>query len=132
MLKLNATIFVNSVLDQPIQIQHLLKLNASSIFSSAYDTNSNTTLVKVKFRKCDSKCSEHQIQIQHLLKLNPHREMLSCHCQSIQIQHLLKLNINSVFLKSSSIGIQIQHLLKLNFNKYPSGTETIKFKYNTC
>ena len=75
------------------------------------NTNSNTTLVKVKF-------------------------FLACRLDlllDIQIQHLLKLNsfIHRAIFKTFTI--QIQHLLKLNVNKILTiSLKAFAFKYNTC
>ena len=56
-------------------------------------TNSNTTLVKVKFNPRLEKILWINIQIQHLLKLNSKGTNNLRPNKRIQIQHLLKLNI---------------------------------------
>ena len=54
-----------------IQIQHLLKLNYTSMLPVKKDVvNSNTTLVKVKYYYAIILIIFFIIQIQHLLKLN--------------------------------------------------------------
>ena len=77
-----------------IQIQHLLMLNSiiTLIGNAEKITDSNTTLVNVKFHLSTLAMVEYMIQIQHLLMLNacPFRRT-SCFKQ-IQIQHLLMLN----------------------------------------
>ena len=55
----------------PIQIQHLLKLNPNlPAFLDNPFADSNTTLVKVKYKLSKLKLHHLAIQIQHLLKLN--------------------------------------------------------------
>ena len=54
-----------------IQIQHLLKLNVLQNYLKINSIHSNTTLVKVKWKRKKTLWSNYStIQIQHLLKLN--------------------------------------------------------------
>ena len=55
--------------------------------------NSNTTLVKVKYKFNEYFDNHYKIQIQHLLKLNQRRNITHAQKSLIQIQHLLKLNM---------------------------------------
>ena len=55
--------------------------------------NSNTTLVKVKYREWPLCGIKFYIQIQHLLKLNLWKLHKQTQANKIQIQHLLKLNL---------------------------------------
>ena len=50
LLKLNLWIKNLSILLIKIQIQHLLKLNVANLYAKDSVMNSNTTLVKVKYR----------------------------------------------------------------------------------
>ena len=77
-----------------IQIQHLLKLNLNKILlDKIKPLDSNTTLVKVKYKKRLSEIYGVPIQIQHLLKLNIYFLLVVKGLIVIQIQHLLKLNL---------------------------------------
>ena len=72
--------------------------------------DSNTTLVKVKYRYYT-------------------RRFIS---EQIQIQHLLKLNTTGIVAVLDIVSIQIQHLLKLNDMVNNLSNKNNEFKYNTC
>ena len=77
--------------------------------------NSNTTLVKVKFKFTPPITTINVIQIQLLLKLNRKTGTKIKYSHSIQIQLLLKLNELKLFPHCLLSNIQIQLLLKLNY-----------------
>ena len=60
--------------------------------TSGQKTDSNTTLVKVKYNSRQATATTCIIQIQHLLKLNNQVGDFQTFVNTIQIQHLLKLN----------------------------------------
>ena len=81
-------------------------------------TLSNTTLVKVKFKKASNALQlALRFQIQHLLKLNDCLGTLNPCSQAFQIQHLLKLNKMARLDIVCMQFFQIQHLLKLNYHE---------------
>ena len=98
-----------------IQIQHLLKLNTElGTFTGTSFKDSNTTLVKVKYRGLTRAAPLSVIQIQHLLKLN-----------------LVKLEVLWIKLDSNTTLVKVKSLL----NPYKvlkiwySNTTLVKVKF---
>ena len=116
----------------------MLKLNNNKKPIEQDLPNSNTTLVKVKYKICGSSCTARTIQIQHLLKLNYLHVLNEANYKANSNTTLVKVKFHIfVRLRDGKINsnttlvkvklewlqhggidlhdlIQIQHLLKLN------------------
>ena len=126
-----------SILFFIIQIQHLLKLNLfiNSLRQRTFG-NSNTTLVKVKYKSPAKTTGYRSIQIQHLLKLNFQVGVVAPPWYYIQIQHLLKLNFalvcsnpNTTNSNTTLVKVKYSHKSYFWFSPFYSNTTLVKVKF---